>query len=68
MDSFGFNGDLRELTQGYAAAQYFFDHWQVLDGDPFDPSQKSYNIIMEERKRKGLRETLPPLDTFLDQP
>jgi elongation factor 2 len=67
MESFGFTADLRSNTSGQAFPQCVFDHWQVMQSDPFDHSSKAYSIIMAARKRKGLKEVLPDLNDFLDK-
>uniref|UniRef100_A0AAR2L3W1 Tr-type G domain-containing protein n=1 Tax=Pygocentrus nattereri TaxID=42514 RepID=A0AAR2L3W1_PYGNA len=66
-ESFGFTADLRSNTGGQAFPQCVFDHWQVLPGDPKDPTSKPFQIIAETRKRKGLKEGIPQLDNFLDK-
>lgn len=66
-ESFGFTADLRSNTGGQAFPQCVFDHWQVLPGDPLDGKSKPYQVIMETRKRKGLKESLPDLDSYLDK-
>jgi len=66
-ESFGFTADLRSNTGGQAFPQCVFDHWQVLGGDPFDPASKAATIVTETRKRKGLKEGVPPLDNFFDK-
>lgn len=66
-ESFGFTADLRSNTGGQAFPQCVFDHWQVLPGDPLDGKSKPYNVIMDTRKRKGLKEALPDLDSYLDK-
>ena len=40
-ESFGFTSDLQSNTSGQAHAQYAFDHWKIVDDDPFDPASKS---------------------------
>ena len=65
--SFGFTADLRSNTGGQAFPQCVFDHWQVLPGDPFEPSSKPAGIVTDARKRKGLKEGIPPLDNFFDK-
>jgi len=67
MESFGFTADLRSNTSGQAFPQCVFDHWKIVQGDVFDPSTKSYEIVMGIRKRKGMPEEVPPLDRFLDK-
>nr|ANM86109.1 elongation factor 2 [Stygiella incarcerata] len=67
MESFGFTADLRSHTSGQAFPQAVFDHWQILSGDPFDPSCKAGQVVLETRKRKGLDPEIPPLDRFMDK-
>jgi elongation factor 2 len=66
-ESFGFTADLRSNTGGQAFPQCVFDHWQILPGDPFDPSTKPAQIVVDTRKRKGLKEGIPALDNYLDK-
>ncbi|GFV31548.1 elongation factor 2 [Trichonephila clavipes] len=66
-ESFGFTADLRSNTGGQAFPQCVFDHWQILPGDPMDGKSRPYQIVMDTRKRKGLKDTLPELDQYLDK-
>lgn len=66
-ESFGFTADLRSNTGGQAFPQCVFDHWQILPGDPFELTSKPGAIVTETRKRKGLKEGIPPLDNFFDK-
>lgn len=76
-ESFGFTADLRANTGGQAFPQMLFDHWRLFPGDPFaekDPKkglsqvdQKAFDTIMAIRKRKGMKEEVPPLDEYLDK-
>merc|ERR1719236_194103 len=66
-ESFGFTAALRSATGGQAFPQCVFDHWQVMGGDPQDPSTKAHEVMVETRKRKGLKEGIPPLDNFFDK-
>lgn len=68
-ESFGFTADLRSNTGGQAFPQCVFDHWQEMPGNPMEVLQNSkpYNIVMETRKRKGLKEGLPDLANYLDK-
>ncbi|KAH9506320.1 Elongation factor 2, variant 3 [Dermatophagoides farinae] len=59
-ESFGFTADLRSNTGGQAFPQCVFDHWQILPGDPLD-------VVMDTRKRKGLKDSLPELDNYFDK-
>jgi elongation factor 2 len=67
MESFGFTADLRSNTGGQAFPQCVFDHWQVVSGDPLDPSSKPGTTCANTRKRKGLGGEVPSLDKFLDK-
>ncbi len=63
MESFGFNGDLRQGTSGQAFPQSVFDHWQVLPGgSPLDGTSKVGQIVLEMRKRKGIKVEIPSVD------
>lgn len=68
-ESFGFTADLRSNTGGQAFPQCVFDHWQEMPGCPMDTTgnSKPYNIVVETRKRKGLKEGLPDLTNYLDK-
>jgi len=66
-ESFGFTADLRSNTGGQAFPQCVFDHWQILPGDPMDAGTKPFAIVKDIRKRKGLKEDIPPLDNFFDK-
>jgi elongation factor 2 len=44
-----------------------FDHWEVIRGDPTDPSSMPGEVVTQTRKRKALSEGIPPLDRFLDR-
>lgn len=66
-ESFGFTADLRSNTGGQAFPQCVFDHWQVMPGDPLDASTKPYQVMVDTKKRKGLKEGLPDLANYLDK-
>merc|ERR1711923_235591 len=68
-ESFGFTADLRSNTGGQAFPQCVFDHWQVMPGDPLDAASNSkpYQIVMDTKKRKGLKEAMPDLANYLDK-
>ena len=65
----GFTADLRSQTGGQAFPQCVFDHWQVMPGDPLDAASNSkpYQIVMDTKKRKGLKEAMPDLANYLDK-
>merc|ERR1712083_1095442 len=55
-ESFGFTQALRAATSGRAFPQCVFDHWEELNGDPFEESSQAYELVTRIRARKGLRE------------
>jgi len=66
-ESFGFTSDLRAATSGQAFPQCVFDHWQIMNWDPCESGSRTYDIVMNIRKRKGLKEELPDLSRYLDK-
>jgi len=44
-----------------------FSHWQVITGDPFDEGSMSNKIVMDVRKRKGLKMVLPVFGDYYDK-
>ncbi len=66
-ESFGFTQALRAATSGRAFPQCVFDHWELLNSDPFEAGSKSAEIVAATRKRKGLKEGIPALDNFIDK-
>jgi len=67
-ESFGFTGFLRQNTAGQAFPQMVFHHWDVMNGDPFPGGDEKVNeIVLSARKRKGLKEQIPPLSEFEDK-
>ncbi|KAJ8274090.1 hypothetical protein COCON_G00087150 [Conger conger] len=63
----GFTAELRSSTGGQAFPQCVFNHWQILQGDPWDPASKPAAVVRETRKRKGLKEGIPALENYLDK-
>lgn len=70
-ESFGFNGDLRGCSGGQAFPQCTFSHWQEMPGNPLQEgagtTNHPYNIVMETRRRRGLKNELPNLSHYLDK-
>merc|ERR1712071_362562 len=62
-----FTADLRSNTGGQAFPQCVFDHWQILPGSPFEPTSRPGIVVTDTRKRKGLKEGIPALDSYLDK-
>eukprot|EP00929_Paragymnodinium_shiwhaense_P000231 TRINITY_DN100482_c0_g1_i1.p1 TRINITY_DN100482_c0_g1~~TRINITY_DN100482_c0_g1_i1.p1 ORF type:complete len:984 (+),score=344.63 TRINITY_DN100482_c0_g1_i1:96-3047(+) len=79
MESFGFETDLRTHTSGQAMCQTFFDHWQLVPGDPLDRSillrplepapapHLAREFMLKMRRRKGLSEDVS-VHKFFDDP
>ncbi|KAF5026719.1 hypothetical protein F66182_1187 [Fusarium sp. NRRL 66182] len=68
LESFGFNGDLRQATSGQAFPQSVFDHWQILPGgSPLDSTTKVGQIVTTMRKRKGVKENVPGVENYYDK-
>lgn len=65
--SFGFNAYIREKTSGQGFPQLTFSHWEVVPGNPLDPTTEVGKLVKEVRKRKGLKEEIPPLSDYLDR-
>ncbi len=63
----GFNHDLRSNTNDQTDSRGIFDHWQIIDEDPFDETSKVRQIINDIRKCKGLKEGIPPLENYCDK-
>uniref|UniRef100_A0A0N4Z6Y8 Tr-type G domain-containing protein n=1 Tax=Parastrongyloides trichosuri TaxID=131310 RepID=A0A0N4Z6Y8_PARTI len=66
-ESFGFTADLRSNTGGQAFPQCVFDHWQILPGSPLEAGTKPNQVILDTRKRKGLKIEIPSLDNYFDK-
>jgi len=65
-ESFGFTSFLRQNTAGQAFPQMVFHHWETVNADPFT-DDKMAAIVLDIRKRKGLKETIPPISEFEDK-
>lgn len=66
-ESFGFNEELREQTQGQAFPQLTMDHWSIIDEDPLQPGTSANKLLKKLRRAKGLREDPPQLSDFADK-
>jgi len=67
LESFGFTNVLRANTGGKAFPQMIFSHWQAVNGNPFETNSQVYKIVMEVRKRKGMKEELPEFNDYYDK-
>jgi elongation factor 2 len=67
LESFGFTTDLRAATAGQAFPQCLFDHWEMLTSDPKQTGSMTNTIVVDIRKRKGMKPELPPASEFEDR-
>jgi len=67
LESFGFTADLRSHTGGKAFPQMSFDHWEPMSGSPHESGTKCNETVVAVRKRKGLKDGIPELSTYLDK-
>ncbi len=58
---------LRACTANEAEAELMFDHWGVIPGDPLDASSKAGELVLQTRKRKGLKNELPDPQDFMQK-
>jgi elongation factor 2 len=66
-ESFGFTQHLRTETSGRAFPQCVFDHWEVVNSDPYKEDTTAHTIVKEIRKRKGLKEEFPKAEDYIDR-
>jgi len=66
-ESFGFTEHLRAMTGGKAFPQCVFDHWETLKTNPLEAGTKANQLVLDIRKRKGLKVALPILSEYLDK-
>merc|ERR1712107_785312 len=60
-ETFDFAEKLREATGGRAFPQCVFDHWSILEGDPYGSGGGGLvcDVLRKIRERKGLKPELP---------
>jgi elongation factor 2 len=44
-----------------------FDSWEIVKGSPFDNGSYANQIVMDVRKRKGLKLELPNFNDYCDK-
>jgi len=66
LESFGFASELRAATSGRAFPQMVFDHWRIVDSDPYESGTLANQIALSVRKRKKLPPNFPSLDQYRD--
>jgi len=67
VESFGFTSTLRAATSGQAFPQSVFDHWEIMPQDPLKEGTQPNGILMDTRKRKGLKPMPAPLSEYEDK-
>ncbi|KAL6899126.1 hypothetical protein ACP4OV_005784 [Aristida adscensionis] len=67
IESFGFSSTLRAATSGQAFPQSVFDHWDMMSSDPLEAGSQAAQLVLDIRKRKGLKEQMTPLSEFEDK-
>ncbi len=79
LDSFGFEPDLRNLTQGAAFCVMSFSHWAIVPGDPLDKTvelrplepagrrELARECMVKTRRRKGMPDDVS-LTKYFDSP
>lgn len=65
--SFGFTTHLRTETSGRAFPQCVFHHWDIVKDSPLTPGSEACEIILQLRKRKGLKVEIPTADEYIDK-
>eukprot|EP00891_Asterochloris_glomerata_P007131 jgi/Astpho2/7131/Aster-08310 len=67
IESFGFTSTLRAATSGQAFPQCVFDHWETMTQDPLADGNQANVIMLDIRKRKGLKPAPSPLNEYEDK-
>ncbi|KAK3161897.1 hypothetical protein QOZ80_1BG0082840 [Eleusine coracana subsp. coracana] len=67
IESFGFTSPLRAATSGQAFPLCVLDNWEMLSSDPLEPGTQTANLVLDIRKRKGLKEQITPLSEYEDK-
>jgi len=64
-ESFGLAQELREASNSQVLLHCSFDHWQIIDSDPYDTTGRAHRMITETRERKGLSLAIPTASNYL---
>ncbi len=54
-----------DVCEGDTNVQFVLDHWQLVEGDPCDPSSRAGQLVLAVRRRKGLKEEIPSLNDLV---
>jgi elongation factor 2 len=63
----GFTELLRKNTGGKGFVQMRFHHWNEVNGDPMRAGTPSHQLLMDVRKRKGMKLSLPQFSSYHDR-
>ena len=66
-ESFGLEFEINKLTNNLGINSFTFDHWEILNHDPFMQDSKAWEIFISVRKRKGLKLELPDISHYIDK-
>jgi elongation factor 2 len=66
-ESFGFTELLRKNTAGQAFPQMIFSHWNQVVGEVETEGSMANKIVMEVRKRKGMKVVMPDFNDYYDK-
>lgn len=64
--AFRFQSILRQYTSGRAFPKQEFSGWRLIDEDPMKQGTDGYKILMDVRRRKGLRIKVPKFEDYND--
>lgn len=67
IESFGFTSVLRAATSGQAFPQCVFDHWETMAQDPMQAGTQANQLVLDIRKRKGIKPEPAPLNEYEDK-
>merc|ERR1711971_344230 len=67
LESFGFTELLRKNTGGQAFPQMKFSHWNLMSGNPMKEGSYANTVLLDTRKRKGMKVTLPVFGDYYDK-
>merc|ERR1719319_373690 len=67
LESFGFTELLRKNTGGQAFPQMKFSHWNIMSGNPMKEGSYANTVLLDTRKRKGMKVTLPVFGDYYDK-
>eukprot|EP01083_Nonionella_stella_P055762 146988_1 len=67
-EAFGFSTLLKKNTSNdEVQVSMTFSHWKMVSGDPMDLNSRANDILMDIRKRKGMKPVLPQFSDYHDR-